>query len=274
MATVRVRPRKSLGQNFLRNDRIAQKIVAAINPQPTDALVEIGPGEGALSKHLVGKVRSLVVVEIDPRCAERARSELGPHGVVVREEDILSTDLTRLAADTGGPVRVVGNIPYNITSPILFRLLDHRRAVHDAVLMMQREVARRVVAGAGSKDYGLLSVLCQLHSDAKLLFDVAPGAFFPRPSVMSSIVHLTMITEPRYPLDDEEFFRAMVRAVFGKRRKMLRASLTYFLGGSPPETRAFDLRRRPEDLSIQELAELSNQLHGRRRPGALPPITQ
>lgn len=274
MATAGVRPRKSLGQNFLRNDRIAQRIAAAVNPQPADVLLEIGPGEGALSRHLAGKTRAFVVVEIDHRCAERARVELGPQGVDVREEDILLTDLTQLGSLMKGCLRVVGNIPYNITSPIIFHLLHHRRAVRDALMMMQREVARRVVAGAGSKEYGILSVLCQQYADARLLFDVAPGAFYPRPAVMSSVVQLTMLAEPRYAVADEEFFRAMVRGVFGKRRKMLRSSLTYFLGDTPPGTLTSDLRRRPEDLSISELADLSNQLVTLGCHKALSPVGQ
>jgi len=256
----RIRPRKSLSQNFLRNDRIARRIVAAVDPQPFDVVVEIGPGEGVLSRLLAGRVRSLVAVELDHRCAEHVRDELGPAGVQVREEDFLATDLSGLSAELGGCIRVVGNIPYRITSPILFHLLDHRHAVRDAILMMQREVARRVVARPRSKDYGILSVLCQLTADAELLFDVEPGAFFPRPGVTSSVVRVTMAKQPRYALEDEEFFRRMVRAVFGKRRKMLRRSLAFFLGGAPEGMTSIDLKRRPEDLSIRELVELSNQL--------------
>jgi len=162
-------------------------------------------------------------------------------------------------------VRVVGNIPYNITSPILFHILDNRPAVKDATLMMQREVARRLVARPGSKEYGIPSVFCECFALVEKLFDVSPNVFFPRPEVFSSVVRISPLVAPRYPLKDEGFFRAMVRSVFGKRRKTLRNSLLYFLGEDSkllPEV--IDYRRRPESLSAAELSELSNQLFIRR----------
>ncbi|MBI4535431.1 MAG: ribosomal RNA small subunit methyltransferase A, partial [Ignavibacteriae bacterium] len=156
-------------------------------------------------------------------------------------------------------LRVVGNIPYNITSPILFHLLDHRFWVSDILLMVQKEVARRMVAMQRTKDYGILSVLCQFYADVKLLFDVSANAFYPKPKVTSSVVQLVILDAPRYAVSDEEFFRKMVRSIFGKRRKTLRNSLKYFVeevGGRLPES--VDLQRRPEELSIRQLAELSN----------------
>lgn len=256
-----LRPRKSLGQHFLRDENIARKIVSAIDPQPGDVMVEIGPGEGALTSLLAGRVRWLVAVEIDRRAAAVVRESFGGRGVEVREEDFLVTDLTALAGWAGDRLRIVGNIPYNITSPILFHVLDHRGAVRDSTLMMQREVARRLVAQPRTKDYGILSVLCQFYADVTMLFDVRPGAFVPRPAVTSSVVRLTPLRSPRCAVADEDFFRSMVRGVFGKRRKTLRNSLTAFLGERPAENRGtIDLGQRPEELSVSDLARLSNEL--------------
>ncbi len=256
-----LRPKKSLGQHFLRDDTIARRIAEAIGPQTGDCMLEIGPGEGALTTHLAGRVGSLIAVEIDPRGAALVREKFGGRGVIVREEDFLTTDLTVLAGESGARLRVVGNIPYNITSPIIFHLLDHRAVICDSTLMIQREVARRLVARPRTKDYGILSVTCQFYADVTLLFDVPPGAFYPRPAVTSSVVRLRMLPAARFTVRDERFFRSMVRGVFGKRRKTLRNSVAAFLGGRVPDLRTtIDLGMRPEELSVQELAKLSDEL--------------
>lgn len=256
-----LRPKKSLGQNFLRDENIARKIVAAVGPQPADVMVEIGPGEGALTKYLIAAVRRLVVIDVDARVTRRLSEQFRGGGLEVVNGDFLETDLAALAAASGGPLRIVGNIPYNITSPILFHLLDHRTHLRDATLMMQREVARRLVASPHTKEYGILSVLTQLFSDAVLLFDVRPTVFYPKPEVTSSVVQLRMRPLPRFPVHDEAAFRRMVRTVFGKRRKMLRNTLKEFVeqeGGALPA--GFDLEQRPEDLTVAQLADLSNAL--------------
>jgi len=254
-------PKKSLGQNFLRDDNIARKIVAAIDPQVDDCMLEIGSGEGALTRYLAGKVQKLIAVEIDHRVVQRLRENMAPCTVDVRQEDFLTTDVAAIADQAGRRLRIVGNIPYNITSPIIFRLLDVRHVIGDATLMMQREVARRLVAVPRTKDYGILSVICQLYADVSALFDVSPNAFFPRPKVTSSVMRLVMLDGPRYELANEEFFRAMVRSVFGKRRKTLKNSLMYFFGDTftLPDL-PVNLSRRPEELSLQELVSLSNLL--------------
>ena len=261
---LRLRPRKSLGQNFLRDPNIARKIVAAVAPRSDDVMVEIGPGEGALTKYLAPKVQKLVTVEIDQRATERLHVMFPEEELEILNEDFLEIDLAEIARRRNRSLRIVGNIPYNITTPILFHILDHRNALVDATLMVQKEVARRIVALPNTKDYGILSVFSQLLADAKLLFDVSPNAFFPKPKVTSSVVHLVMRKRPRYALDDEQFFRRMVRSIFGKRRKTLRNSLLYFVEGEkipmPDPSRVGDLRRRPENLTIEELVQLSNFL--------------
>jgi len=262
--SLRLRPKKSLGQNFLRDENIARKIVAAVSPQQSDVVLEIGPGEGALTKHLTQKSHRLIVVDIDRRATERMRELYSDDEVVILTQDFLELDLVAISGERGQRLRIVGNIPYNITSPILFHVLDHREAVVDATFMMQREVARRLVAVPDTKDYGILAVFCQVFADVELLFDVSPNAFYPKPKVTSSLVQLTMRVNPRHTIIDEEFFRRMIRSVFGKRRKTLRNSLAYFgkeeKMAIPTALIAGDLQRRPENLTIEELVHLSNAL--------------
>ena len=259
------RPKKSLGQNFLRDENIARKIVAAIDPHPDDILVEVGPGKGALTRFLAPSVRKLIAVEIDGRAVTILREMFAGSSVEVRHQDFLEMDLDQLVGDlpvaSQRRIRIVGNIPYNITSPILFRALDNRARIRDVTIMMQKEVARRLIAPPGTKDYGILAVFCQLFADVRVLFDVSPNAFIPKPKVTSSVVRLGMLDAPRYPLRDEQFFRMMTRAIFGKRRKTLRNSLGSFMGESafePPL--GVDLQRRPEALSVEELVRLGNTL--------------
>jgi len=257
-----LRPKRSLGQHFLRDENIARKIAGAIAPQPDDVLVEIGPGEGALTRYLAGSVRRLIAVELDDRVVAGLRERFEGKNTEVLCRDFLETDLEELAERHGRPLRIAGNIPYNITTPILFHVLDQRSSVKDLTIMMQKEVARRLVSGPGTKDYGILAVFCQLFADVELLFDVSPRCFFPVPAVTSSVVRLTMLPQPRFATADEQYFRAMVRAVFGKRRKTLRNTLKYFLGDSPvPGGLPVDAGRRPEDLSVGQLVALSNTLY-------------
>jgi 16S rRNA (adenine1518-N6/adenine1519-N6)-dimethyltransferase len=263
-----VQPKQSLGQNFLRDPNISRKIVAAIRPRPEDVILEIGPGEGALTTHLLGRAGMLIVVEIDRRVVKYLKEqvlpplEAGAHpAVTVLHQDILETDLSSVARQVGHRLRIIGNIPYHITSPIIFHVLKHRTAVTDLTIMMQKEVARRLAATPGTKDYGILAVLCQLHTDVRMLFDVSPNAFIPRPKVTSTVVRLQILEQPRVPIRNEQFTSKVIRGVFGKRRKTLRNSLAYLLDHDMPSTVAgVDLQRRPEELTVVELAELANAL--------------
>lgn len=257
-----LRARRSLGQHFLRDDNIARKIASAVAPAPGDLILEIGPGEGALTRHLTGRGARLLLAEIDERAVEVLRAAFPGDDAEVLHGDVLALDLTREAAARQTRLRVAGNIPYNITTPILFHLVDHRAAVRDATLMMQKEVAVRIAAPPGGKEYGILSVLTQLYADVRVLFDVSRNAFVPKPDVTSTVLRLSFLPGPRYPVADEALARAMVRAVFGQRRKTLRNSLRAFLervGGGLPETPV--LTRRPEELSVREFTELANLLH-------------
>lgn len=260
-----LRPRKWLGQHFLRDDNIARKIVAAMRPGANDVILEIGPGEGALTRHLAGIPRRLILVELDSRAAAHLREQFAGDAVEVLAADILTINLAAVAKEAR--LRVVGNIPYNITTPILFHMLDHRAHVVDAMLMMQKEVAARLVARPRTKAYGILSVLFQLYADVRALFDVAPGAFFPRPRVTSTVVHLTLREHCRVSVSDEDAFRAMVRGVFGKRRKTLRNSLKDVVE-RVDDLHDLDLGRRPEELSPEELVALSNMILARTQNAA------
>lgn len=259
--------RKSLGQHFLRDRGVIQRIVDAVSPQPGDRILEIGPGDGALTLQLAASAETLIAVEIDERAVRKIQRLITGTNVGILHADILAVDLEALACAGGSrkPLRIVGNIPYNITSPILFRLLDFRDSIQDATLMMQREVARRLASPPGSKEYGIPSVIGGLLADIEILFDVPPGAFVPRPKVTSTVVRLVPLRETRYAVADLEFFRSMVRFVFGQRRKTLRNSLRSFLGDlpwSPP--RGFDLQQRPEDCDVESLVRLSNHLADQR----------
>lgn len=256
-----LRPRKALGQNFLRDDNIARKIVASLDARREDSVLEIGPGEGALTKRLAGKCGSLTVVDVDRRVVELMERMFAASMVEVLHADFLSLDLDAFAQTHPGRLRVLGNIPYNITSPILFHVLDNRSSVVDLLIMVQKEVGQRMASRPGNGDYGILSVFCGYCAHVEILFDVSPNAFYPKPQVTSTVVHLTMRASSVSPARDEQFFRAMVRAAFGKRRKTLRNSLRYFCeprGIQLPDLLVLD--RRPEELSIQELVELSDTL--------------
>jgi 16S rRNA (adenine1518-N6/adenine1519-N6)-dimethyltransferase len=257
------RPRKSLGQHFLRDPNIVRKIIAAVDPQPGDRILEIGPGEGALTVQLAMRAGTLLAVEIDPRAVQNLTRMLAGRNVRILHEDILGVDLQALASESGSriPLRVVGNIPYNITTPILFHLLDHRAGIRDATLMMQREVAHRLVSPPGCKEYGIPSVLGRLLADIEILFDVSPNAFFPKPGVVSTVVRLVPLQGTRFPVHDLEFFRRMVRFVFGQRRKTLRKSLRSFQKDLPcPPPEDMDLQQRPEELDLESFVHLSNAL--------------
>ena len=260
----RLKARKRLGQHFLVDSNIARKVVRALDVQPDDVILEIGAGQGALTRHLLGRPRFLVLVEIDPRAVQILRSEFTEETTKLIQQDFLEFDLRRCAEEYGGKLRVVGNLPYNITSPILFRLIDACEVIQDATLMVQLEVGQRIVARPRTKDYGILSVFCQYYSRPRLLFKVSPNAFSPKPNVQSGMLRLDFSGRPSFPLKDDELFRKVVRSTFGKRRKTLLNGLRY---AEIPVTDAdvrkrltIDLSRRPEDLTVEEFVQLTNEI--------------
>lgn len=229
--------KKSLGQHFLTDKNILHKITDAVRAQPGDRIIEIGPGTGALTHFLAEKFEDIHAVEIDRRAAEVLQQSLPQ--IKVLQQDVLKADWPALA-DTGKSVHVAGNLPYYITSPILFALLEHRNLFKEAVLMMQKEVAERLVAKPAGKQYGILSVQTQLFSSPELLFHVSPNSFSPPPKVMSSVVRLVFNKGP-LPYSDG-MLKKIVRTAFNQRRKKLSNSLKPLLGENLPPGFNFDER--------------------------------
>lgn len=248
-------PRKSLGQNFLLDENVLRKIVRAIDPQPEDRFVEIGPGMGALTKYLLEAGSHCRAIEIDQRLIPLLQEHFAAYSnFTLLNRDFREVDLQEFAGAT--KLRLVGNIPYHITSHLVFTAFAQRRLLRDMTLTVQREVAERIVAPPGGKDYGILAVMSQTFAAAELLFLISPHVFRPKPEVESAVVHW-QFQPPPLPIADEEFYVRMVKAVFGQRRKTLRRSLSKFLHA---ETRFdfIDLQRRPETLAVAELIQLAN----------------
>jgi 16S rRNA (adenine1518-N6/adenine1519-N6)-dimethyltransferase len=255
-------PRKRFGQHFLEPAWVA-KLVDALNTHPDDTFLEIGPGRGALTAPLAKRVNRVIAVEIDRDLASALPARLPEVRVV--QADFLDVDLADLLRGERGPVRVVGNLPYNVASPILFKLLhdaDDGRRFRDATLMLQKEVADRLVARPGSTTYGALAIQVALLADAERILSLPPGAFRPPPKVRSAVVHLRF-RPPAVEVGDRRTFETLIRGLFLQRRKTVGNALKPVadsLGRSAAELieRArVDPRRRPEALSLEDYARLS-----------------
>ena len=249
--------RKRFGQHFLVDQGVIEAIVRVIAPRPGEALVEIGPGLGALTQPLLERCGALTVIELDRDLAARWRQR---QGVTVVESDVLKVDFQALADGAGQALRVVGNLPYNISTPILFHLLALAHRVRDQHFMLQKEVVARMAAGPGGKDYGRLSVMLQWRYAIEALFDVAPTAFDPPPRVDSAIVRMLPLAAP--PVLDEGRLQALVALAFSQRRKLLRHTLGRWLdeqglGGS------FDVQRRAEEVPVAEYVALAQSVPAR-----------
>ena len=253
-----VRPTKSRGQNFLVDRRVAARIVDAAGVEGA-VVLEIGPGAGALSGLLAARARRLVLVEIDAVLAAGLRERFaGAAHVEILEADALRVDLDVLDLGERRAI-VVSNLPYSVGSQIFVRLLDEHRRFARLVLMLQREVAERLVAAPGTREYGPLAVWTTLRSDARLLFRVAPGAFVPRPRVESAVVRLDLLAAPRVEVRDEARLRTVVRAAFGQRRKTLRRALANRVAPGAFERAGIDAGRRGETLTLAEFARLAEE---------------
>ncbi|MFZ4525006.1 MAG: 16S rRNA (adenine(1518)-N(6)/adenine(1519)-N(6))-dimethyltransferase RsmA [Chlorobium sp.] len=244
--------KKKLGQNFLTDRNITRKIVIASGAGPQDNILEIGPGFGALTREIIAYNPTFTVVEKDPKLAEFIRTEYPQLNLI--EGDFLDTDLESLATEQ--PLRILGNIPYSITTPILFKLLEHRSSFLSATLMMQHEVAMRIVAKPSTKDYGILAVQMQAFCDVDYLFKVGRKVFRPQPGVDSAVIRMT--PKQNDPMNDAEGFRRFVRTAFRQRRKTLLNNLkeSYNLELAENHT----LKLRAEALSIDEFFRLFERL--------------
>ena len=248
-----IAPKKSLGQNFLRDPNTVRRIAAALDPAPGGGVVEIGPGMGAMTADLLARFPAMAALEVDQRAVEHLRAALP--ALDVRHTDVLEADWAALARDLGAPLSVIGNLPYYITSPILFALLDARAVVGEVVVMMQREVAERLVAAPRTKAYGILSVAVQRYADVRLLFRVPPTVFHPRPNVESAVVRLVMRPDAPPVSTHDAHVRAVLRMAFNQRRKMLRGALAAY--GTVPEPWA---TQRAEELTPADFDALATAL--------------
>lgn len=248
------RPRKRFGQHFLTDRHYLERIVAAIDPRPGDLMVEIGPGTGLLTDHLAAALEHLHVVEIDRDLAAALRNRFAPSKVTVHEADALEFDFASLPA----PLRVAGNLPYNVSTPILFRMAALAARIRDCTFMLQKEVVDRMVAQPGTADYGRLSVMLQYRFAMQSLLRVPPGAFTPPPKVDSAVVRMVPHGDDRPVARDEERFAAVVAAAFSQRRKTLRNAARALVDEGAFAQAGIDANRRGETLSVREFIALSD----------------
>lgn len=263
--------RKRFGQNFLVDDGIIHGIVSAIDPQPNDIVVEIGPGLGALTDPLLERLPGMQVVELDRDLVERLRRRYGDR-LVVHAGDALAFDFGKLR-EPGRALRIVGNLPYNISSPLLFHLVDFADDVRDQHFMLQKEVVERMVADPGGKSYGRLSIMLQVRYHMEHVLDVPPASFNPPPKVDSAVVR--MIPWPRaedgtlrspYSACDAGVLGDVVTAAFSQRRKVLRNTLSFLRDQVDFDALGFDLTRRAEDVPVAEYVELARIVGGAEPP--------
>lgn len=252
-------PIKRLGQNFLQDPNTIRRIVDALDAESDDAVVEIGPGAGALTGLLAEKYPCFAAIEIDDRAADLLEQELP--GVRIIRQDILETDWSILAGEMRAErLHVIGNLPYYITSQILFSLLDAAPLIEEAVIMMQYEVAERLVAKPRTKSYGILSVALQLACEVRILFPVSRNVFYPKPDVRSAMVHLHFPKEPPHASGDPAFLRTLIRTAFNQRRKTLRNSLSRVLTEDMPALPEELSGARAEELTPDDFVRLADYL--------------
>lgn len=260
-------PKKRLGQHFLVDRNILNKVIRTAEVGKEDVVVEVGSGLGEMTLALARLAKRVIAVEIDSKLVEILKKKSGDcPNVEVVESDILKVDFNHLFKKEGQPIKVVANLPYQISTPLLFRFIEAKEVFSTFTLMLQREVAERMVASPGGKEYGRLSVLLQMFLDLSVRFFIPPSAFFPRPKVESAVVQMGWKEEPTVEIQDEEWFKKVVKAGFGYRRKTVVNALKH--SGLPlPESIesrmekiGVDPRRRPETLTIEEFIHLAKAL--------------
>lgn len=280
--------KKSLGQHFLHERGVIDKLLLAISPRPGERIVEIGPGQGALTFPLLQRHGALTAIEFDRDLLAPLTAQAQAHGVLrLIHSDVLDVDLTALAAELAAEqakdvpddagegntaesrrqIRLVGNLPYNLSSPILFHALDHAAAIRDMHFMLQKEVVDRMAAEPGSKVYGRLSVMLQAYCRVSALFKVPPGAFRPPPKVDSAVVRLVPRAAHEIGIEDARIFTAVVRDAFGQRRKTLRNALSAQCDETLIAAAGIDPQQRAERLSVSDFVRLSNTVRAARADG-------
>lgn len=275
LAAQKLRPKKQLGQNFIVDQGFTEMIVKRSGILPEDIILEIGAGLGALTIPLARRAKKVFAVEKDRQIIPILNMEILVHGltnIIIIEKDILSVDITALVEDMGGKIVVMGNLPYNISSQILVHLIRSREGIHRAVLMFQKELAQRITAETGCKDYGRLTVMLRYCSNIKKLIDAKASLFFPKPKVDSEILQLKFKKDIDYKAVDESFLFKVIKAGFGNRRKTLKNALAASELNIDPntarkvlETSGIDPVRRAETLTVKEFVTLSNTLIERKQ---------
>jgi 16S rRNA (adenine1518-N6/adenine1519-N6)-dimethyltransferase len=266
LTLVKIQAKKSLGQNFLVDPGIAQRIVDSCRLAKNDIVLEIGPGQGALTGRLIETEAKVIAVEIDDRCADILVDKFSQSNFQLIRGDILRLDIETLLAEADPSkakrLRVVANLPYNISTPVIQHFLENHHLITDMTLMLQKEVVERIVSEPGSKEYGSLSVFVQYFAEVRKLFDVSPQAFRPIPKVVSSVIRLMIREKPIADVGDQRLFFKVVRAAFAQRRKTLTNNLKSMIGDAASaanvlNTVGIDPQRRAETLSIPEFASIS-----------------
>ncbi|WP_421683510.1 16S rRNA (adenine(1518)-N(6)/adenine(1519)-N(6))-dimethyltransferase RsmA [Stutzerimonas urumqiensis] len=266
--TYQHRARKRFGQNFLHDAGVIHRILRAIHPKAGEHLIEIGPGQGALTEGLLDSGSKLDVIELDLDLVPLLRERFGDReGWSLHQGDALKFDFARLS-DRPRSLRVVGNLPYNISTPLIFHLLSHAEHIHDMHFMLQKEVVERLAAQPGGGDWGRLSIMVQYHCRVEHLFNVGPGAFNPAPKVDSAIVRLVPHAQLPHPAQDVRQLERVVREAFNQRRKTLRNTLKGLLDAAAIESAGVDGSLRPEQLDLAAFVRLADQLASRTPEGA------
>jgi len=251
-------PKKNLGQNFLSDPSILIRIISAADLSSEDTVVEIGPGTGSMTRMLAERVKRLIAIELDHALCQKLAGDF----IAYRNVEIVHGDVLQFPFESLDQFKVVANIPYYITTPIIFRLLDAKQNLRSMTLTIQKEVAERIVARPGGKDYGVLSIMIQYYASPELRFIIPKEAFRPVPKVDSAVVHIEILRQPSVAVKDEKIFFRLVKTAFSQRRKTLSNSLKS-LGVDIKEaliSSGIDPQRRPETLSIEEFARLSDSL--------------
>ena len=251
------RPRKRFGQHFLTDPGVIEAIISTVAPRESDVIVEIGPGRGAITRSLAARTGALHAIELDRDLAAGLRREFDAGtNVTIHEADALNFDF----GDLGGSLRIVGNLPYNISTPLLFHLISYRKHIVDMHFMLQKEVVDRMAAGPGSKTYGRLSIMLGCHFQIDALFDVDRQAFDPPPDVTSAVVRLAPVPAGTFVIENEERFSELIAQAFSQRRKTIRNSLRELVDETMLESVGIDPGLRAEAISIAEYVRLANTL--------------
>lgn len=255
-----MKPRKRFGQHFLRDPNVLNKLLSVIAPKPTDHLVEIGPGQGVLTELLLPTVKRLDAIEIDRDLITVLEERFsGNNNLRIHQADALKFDLNTIETDNKR-LRIVGNLPYNISTPLLFKLFSYGNLIQDMIFMLQKEVVDRLTATPGSHDYGRLSVMAQYFCENSELFTVGPGAFSPPPKVESAVVCL-IPRQHTHPVNDLNLLAAIVREAFSYRRKTLRNCLKKYISVEDLQALNIDPIKRPQELTVEDFVKISNMVN-------------